>query len=243
MPAEKIRFEPAEYSVQELRFLLSILGKPPVVVRDMELPDGVVRAQVLKLVTACYELQEMFAHSETPWVGYDAVREQIERMLAWYQTCAELARRGGPKHASMQTWDGNRFLPRGPESDSEIVRTEILSDGSRRPLGLDLASPDGQGVGPNLIGAAPWLSPTGVGAVGDLLSSTPSKLLFTVNDQSHTGTITCPICEWVESYSSQMANGKNLAMGRMTKHLKRSKTQKDKHAILYGRITGKSVAA
>ena len=243
MAEAKIRFEPAEYSVPELRFLLSVLGKPPVVVRDMDLPQGVVRAQVLKLVTPCYELQEKFVHSETPWVGYDRVREAIERTLAWYQTSAELVRRGGPKHPSMQTWDGNRFLPRGPESDSGIVRTEILSDGSRRPLGLDLASPDGQGVGPNLIGAAPWLSPTGPGAVQDLLSSTPSALLYALNDQSHTGTITCPICEWVESYSAQTSSGKNMALGRMTKHLKRSKTQKDKHAILYGRITGKSVAA
>ena len=243
MADQKIRFEPAEYSVPELRFLLAILEKPPVVVRDMDLPAGVVRDQVLKVITSCYELQQKFAHSEVPWVGYDRVREAIERTLAWYQTSAELVRRGGPKHPSMQTWDGNRFLPRGPESDSGMVRTEILSDGSRRPLGLDLNSPDGQGVGPNLIGAAPWLSPTGVGAMGDLLSSTPSKLLFAVNDTSHTGTITCPICEWVESYSSQKANGKNLAMGRMTKHLKQSKTQKDKHAILHGRITGKSVAA
>ena len=243
MPATKIRFEPAEYAVEELRFLLSALGKPSVVVRDMDLPEGVNRVQVLKLVTACYELQEKFAHSEVPWVGYDRVREAIERMLAWYQTSAELARRGGPSHPSMHTWDENRFLPRGPESDSGMVRTEILPDGSRRPLGLDLESPDGQGVGPSLIGAAPWLSPTGTGAMQDLLSSTPSKLLFTVNDTSHTGTITCPICEWVESYSSQKANGKNLAMGRMAKHLKQSKTQKDKHAILYGRISGKSVAA
>ena len=243
MADAKIRFEPAEYSVQELRFLLTILGKPPVVVRDMTLPPGVVRAQALKLITACYELQEKFAHSEVPWVGYDRVREAIERTLVWYQTSAELVRRGGPKHPSMQTWDGNRFMPRGPESDSGMVRTEILSDGSRRPLGLDLSSPDGQGVGPNLIGAAPWLSPTGAGAVQDLLSSTPSALLYTVNEHSHTGTITCPICEWVESYSSQKANGKNLAMGRMTKHLKHSKTQKDKHSILYGRLTGKSIAA
>lgn len=243
MAATKIRFEPAEYSVEELRFLLSILGKPPVVVQDMVLPAGVVLVQVLKLVKQCYELQEKFDHSEIPWAGYDRVREAIERMLAWYQTGAELARRGGPKHPSMQTWDGSRFLPRGPESDSGKVRTEILSDGRRRPLGVDLASPDGQSVGPNLIGAAPWLSPTGAGGVGDLLASTPSKLLFAENDQAHTGTITCPICEWVESYSSMASGGKNLAMGRMTKHLKQSKTQKDKHAILYGRITGKSVAA
>lgn len=243
MAAPKIRFEPAEYSVPELRFLLSAIEKPPVVVRDMDLPDGVVREQVLKLVTECYELQQKFAHSSVPWVGYDRVREAIERMLSWLQTCAELARRGGPAHPSLHTWDANRFLPRGPESDSGMVRTEILPDGSRRPLGLDLNSPDGQGVGPSLIGAAPWLSPGGVGAVGDLLASTPSKLLFAVNDVSHTGTITCPICEWVESYSLQKSNGKNLAMGRMTKHLKQSKTQKDKHAILHGRITGKSVAA
>ena len=152
MPATQIRFEPSEYSVEELRFLLGTLGnKPPVVIKDMVLPLGVSRAQILKVVTDCYELEEVQKHSGVPWAGYDTVRDSMERMLQWYEVCGELARRGGPKHASMQTWDGNRYLPRGPESDSGIVRTEILPDGSRRPLGVDLQSPSGQRVGPNLV--------------------------------------------------------------------------------------------
>lgn len=243
MPATQIRFEPAEYSVEELRFLLGILGnKPPVVIKDMVLPLGVSRPQIMKIVTECYELEEVQKHSGVPWAGYDTVRDSMERMLHWYQVCGELDRRGGPKHASMQTWDGNRYLPRGPESDSGIVRTEILPDGSRRPLGVDLQSPSGQRVGPNLVGAAPWLTP-GTGTVQDALASTPSELIVQENEAAKTGTWICPICDYTHSYSLMKANDKNMAKGRMVLHLKKAKTQKDKHAILYGRVTGKSVAA
>ena len=242
MPAEKIWFEPSEYSVEEIRFLLVELEQPPVIMREIPLPPRVVRAQVLKLVTQCYELEEKQTHSKIPWVGYDRVREQLERTLSWYQTCQELARRGGPTHASMQTWDGNRFMPSGVESDSGIVRTEILPNGRRRPLGLNLASPDGQSVGPNLIGAAPWLSPDGSFSQ-DLLSSTPMELVYAENAEAQTGSVTCPVCEWSESYSLAQSSGKRLAHGRMISHLKRAKTQKDRHAILHSRITGKSVAA
>ena len=241
MPAQTIRFEPTEYSVEELRFLLTEVEKPPVIVRDMALPKGVVRTQVLKLVTACYELQEKFANIGIPWAGYTRVREAIERTMSWYQTCAELARRGGPKHPSMHTWDSNRYLPRGVESDAQIVKTEILADGSRRPLGLDLASPDGQKVGPSLVGAAPWLAPGGSSVEQDLLAATPSALLFQENEKSHTGQVQCPICDWTESYTLQKAGSKNMATVRMKKHLKQSKTDRDKHAILYGRVAGKSV--
>jgi hypothetical protein len=243
MPATQTRFEPTEFSVEEIRFLLGALGKkPPIVIRDMVLPTGVTRAQIMPLVLQCQELEDLLHHTGVPWAGYDYVQDAMERTLIWYQTCGELARRGGPKHASMQTWDGNRYLRSGPESDSGIVRTEILPDGSRRPLGVDLQSPSGQRVGPNLVGAAPWLQP-GSGTMQDALASTPSALIVQDNEAARTGTVTCPICEWVESYSLQKARSKNMALNRMKGHLKRTKTQKDKHSILYGRVTGKSVAA
>ena len=242
MAAQKIRFEPAEYSVQELRFLTHVLGKPPAVIREMEMPNGVVLPQILKVITACYELQEKFVHNGVPWSGYDSVRDSIERMLTWYGTCGELARRGGPKHASMHTWDGNRYLPRGVESDSDMVKTEILRDGTRRPLGVELTSVSGASEGPNLIGAAPWLEPA-TGDMGGLLDSTPSELIFSENEEARNGRVTCPICEWSESYSLVKGGDKNLALGRMKRHLKHTKTQRDRHAILFSRVTGKSIAA
>ena len=88
MPATQIRFEPSEYSVEELRFLLGVLGnKPPVVIKDMVLPSGVTRVQIMKLVTECYELEEIQKHNGVPWAGYDTVRDSMERMLHWYQVC------------------------------------------------------------------------------------------------------------------------------------------------------------
>ncbi len=243
MPAPKIRFEPTEYAIEELQFLLTNLQKPPSVLREIKFPIGIVRMQILKIVTQCYELQEKLTNLQIPWAGYDKVRDSIERTLAWYQTCAELARRGGPVHASMQAWDGNRYQPRGVESDSQMVRTEILKDGSRRPLGLDLASPGGQSVGPNLIGAAPWLEQGGGSPNQDLLAATPTELVYEENLKAQTGTVQCPICQWTESYKTQTSGSRNVALTRMKKHLKQSKTDRDKHAILYGRISGKSLAA
>ena len=77
----------------------------------------------------------------------------------------------------------------------------------------------------------------------DALAATPSELIVQDNEADRTGTVTCPICQWVESYSLQTIQSKNFARARMVRHLKKAKTQKDKHAILYGRVTGKSVAA
>ena len=92
------------------------------------------------------------------------------------------------------------------------------------------------------MGAAPWLGAGGVSIEQSLLAATPSALLFTENEHSHTGQVACPICDWTESYTLQKAGSKNMATVRMKKHLKQSKTDRDKHAILYGRVAGKSVS-
>lgn len=247
MPAARIRFEPAMFSHQELHFLLENLEKPPVVIREMPVPAGVVRNTVVTAIAQCYELQEKFIHQNVPWAGYDLVRESIERMLNWYSISAELQRRGGPAHPSMHAWDGSRYFPRGIDADSTMVKTEILADGSRRPLGLDLNVPSGQAVHPGLIGAAPWLEKRDghTGQLGaDLLASTPADLIVAERPEMRTGVITCPICDWSESYNmAQGVSAKNQAMMRMRKHLKHAKLKKDQHVILYGRITKKSIAA
>jgi hypothetical protein len=241
MPPTRIRFEPTSYSIEELQFLLTNIEEPPVVIREMStMPNGVVRKQVFDLITQCFDLDQLWRSRDIPWAGYERIKYQIARTLSWYTTCAELKRRGGPVHPSMHTWDGNRYTPRGIGSDSSQVTTEILANGSRQKLGLDLNSPSGDVGGPDLIGAAPWLGTAG--EVPDLMTSTPSTFIVKENPAAGTGNIICPICEKSESYTLSAVNSKNGARARMMKHCKQMKMQKDAHLILHSRMSGKSMA-
>lgn len=237
-PAPAHWFEPTEYAVPELHWLLLHLEDRPVVVEQAtDLPSDVVKPQVLKLVKECRDLQDLFETKNIPWAGYDAVRESIERTLSWYVTCAELKRRGGPKHPSQKTWDGPRYAHQGVGADSaDKVRSEILPSGSRRRLGLNLASPDGAAVGPDLVGAAPWLEGQVVGEA-DLVRSTPSELVEKTNEKSGTGVLECPLCGFAENYSLAKTNSKRAAKARMSRHLKNTRTDKDRHMILYSRVS------
>src|SRR5688572_24590220 len=70
-------FDPVKYSPEECNFLLSTLGKPPVVaLRD--LPEGVNPAAVKPILQRVYDLEQLKEHEDLDWVGVEALKVAIQ---------------------------------------------------------------------------------------------------------------------------------------------------------------------
>lgn len=219
-------FEPAIFSFDELKFLLDHMEKPPVVAMT-KVPPAVNRSTVHSWLERLYGLQQLKEHNGAPWAGYDAIKDSILRYLEWSKRTAEIRRRGGPHNASMYSWDStggaNKY---GIDSDSGFVRSEILSDGSRRPFGVKLLEQDGRYT--NLLSdVAPWIKGTATGTsaafTDDLATEVKGKF----------GTIACPICGKTEEFQVSSRQSKSGALGRMARHLKGAKVESARHRVLY----------
>lgn len=227
------RFEPAEFSLEENRFLLEHLGEAPLVALDGEVPRGVNPRAVSPLLQRTYELEELRRHKGHVWVGFDTIKTRIAKFLRWMETAAEIHRRGGPKHVSMYGIDGSGKLYKyAIGSDASIVRSAITGAGGQRErFAVDLRRPEGE-VLPSLFDIAPWLQ-------GD-----PNRINDDVHEEwgeagkvkgtwkSKHGSIRCGVCGHTEAFQTAVRSSYNAARARQIRHLKNATTEIDRHRIL-----------
>src|SRR4029077_15299548 len=100
---------------------------------------------IKEVLTTVYEHEQLRTAEDTyEWAGVEPLVDGIRRYLEWLDRSKEIARRGARdasggliSHPSMYVWDDGRAFRFGIDADSaEMVRTEILPDGSRRPFGV-----------------------------------------------------------------------------------------------------------
>lgn len=227
-------FEPARFSDEELAFLDAHLEEPPLVALHEGAPQWVNPAAITQTLSRLQELQQLQAGRGVPWAGFDAIRDSIARYQTWQKRSAEIFRRtGGPHsnsgvpHASQFAWDKRgRHFRFGIGADSaDMVRTEILPDGSRRAFAVPLLDAPGGLVEVLDEQTAPWLhASTEPGA--DLPE------LKTQEDGDY-GQIQCPICGQTETYT--VANRATFlnARKRMSTHLLKARTDIERHRQLH----------
>lgn len=229
---EDFRFEPAVLSNQELAFLLDHLEEPPHAALFKGTPPGVNPAQIRKTLGQIHDLAQLAVYQQVPWCGFDAIRDSIMRYLGWDERRREIYRlSGGPHaqqgiaHASQYGWDstGGAFKYAIGADSAEMPRTEILEDGERRPFGVRMLHPDGEGV-TDLSAAAPWIKKIRAAKVTDTLTETRTKTA---------GALTCSICLRAEQFDPRSRNAYSGARARMGKHLKSAKTEVARHRALY----------
>lgn len=225
--------EPAEYSLEECRFLLQHIGEPAIVAVDGGVPIGVNEVQVRPLLGRVYELEELRKHKAHAWAGIEAVKTAFAKFLQWMDTTAEIQRRGGPKHVSMYGVDGaGRLFKYAIGSDSGMVRSAITGrNGTRERFAVELTRPDGQ-ILPSLDDIAPWLQGDPERFAGDKVEEDwgqkKGKKFLSPN-----GTIRCTICGRSETFRTDNHASYNAARARLIRHLKNAKEEIDRHLILH----------
>lgn len=229
-------FQPATLSLAENKYLLDHLGEPPVVALSYDLPRGVNPNALRPVFERFYEFEELRKHRNYAWAGLDRIKEAVLGFLEWMEVCAEVNRRGGPKHPSMYAYDGmgNSFKG-GIGSDSGVVQSRLLNaDGDREYFAVDLRRPDGALL-PDLAEIAPWMSPKKrEGQPADSVLEDWGERDAKGKAKSPHGTITCGICGFASAFQTANRNSYNSARARMGAHLKRqAKTEVQRHRSLY----------
>lgn len=103
-------------------------------------------------------------------------------------------------------------------SDSHRVRTYFDADGQRQPLAVSLHD---TGVGPFV---PPWIK-------------SDTQYTELIADEQK-GSLRCPICDHSETWQLESQSSKNLASGRMAKHLVSAKVQPNQHKALHTAVYG-----
>lgn len=213
-------FDPVLYSVKENEFLLTCLGKPPVVVMK-DIPVGVNPNAIRPIVSRVYELEELKKHDGVSWVGVEALKEKIQVYLKENSKWAADKRRSkkAPRWPSMYSFDakGRPHLG-GPGSDSGYVRTYFNAQGERVPFAINL---DDSSVDT-------WVPPT----MGSELSQDPKASLF-VNAEKNRIECGVPGCGHTEAFKPEARASFNAARARMSKHLRKADNSKEIHLEVY----------
>ena len=133
-------FEPAKLSIPELHFMLAHLEESPNVALHGGVPKGVNPDEITKWLGRFRELDELSKVRKVAWAGYEPIQESIERFIAFQEKCLEGQQYGEPRHPSSMTWDSTGAMSRGGvgSDSSDMVRTELLPDGTRKPFTVKL---------------------------------------------------------------------------------------------------------
>jgi hypothetical protein len=229
MPPVQQIFEPAIYSIVELRFFLDHVGEPPKASMYKGVPKGVNPAAVNECLGRIYDLVELERHQQVGWAGLDTVKDSITRYLDWHERCLEIQRRGGPRHASLFGWEDGRPVKGAIGADStDMVRSEILEDGSRRKFAVDLLVPYGQTL-PRLEEVAPWLR-TGAGTT----RPDPEKP-DTLEVDRKGGLIKCSVCGKSVAFDADNTKSYNMARAQIARHLRSATKLVERHHRLLRR--------
>lgn len=236
---EPYTFEPAVLSNEELAFLLDHLEEPANAALHGGVPVGVNPIAITGTLNMLQELDQLEKYRNVPWAGFDAVRDSIERYLAWdTKRNAIFAATGGPHaqnaipNASMYAFesDGSAFKHAIGADSAEMPRTEILDDGSRKAFGIKLLQPDGEAQINALAAVAPWIQ-RATGAARSKITDT-----MEIKEVGKHGTITCSVCGKSEEFMKGDRHKFLAARSRMAKHLKSVKTEVARHRMLYRKV-------
>lgn len=215
-------FDPVALSVEENQFLIEHLGKPPKVVQRVTCPPGVNPKAVLPVIEEVYGLLEVEKHDHVAWTGVEALKAKCQVYVDQIDAWAAMKLRGGasfPKFPTMAGWDGRGKPHMGAVgSDAQHVRTYFDAQGDRQPLAVSLHDDGTEGFTP------PWVK--------------KDRNYDTLVVDDATGAITCPVCKHAETWNPDSASSRNLAMGRMAKHLTGSKKEPDIHKALHTKVFG-----
>jgi hypothetical protein len=218
-------FDPVLFSIKENEFLLSCLGKPPVVVmRDV--PVGVNPTAIKPIVSRVYELQELDKHEGIGWVGVESVKATIEAYLRENAKWLSDKRRSkkAPRFPSLYSFDakGRPHLG-GPGSDSGRVRSYFNSKGERVPFEVNLQGAD----------LDSWTAPT----ISSEITTDPKAGLF-VNAEKNR--IECGVegCGHSEKYKNESRASFNAARARISKHLRKPGNSVETHMEIYSQEFG-----
>jgi len=205
-------FDPVDYSIEENQFLLSVIGKPPIVaLRD--LPGGVNAKAVEPVVNRVYSLLELEKHEGVAWCGVEKVREKIQAYLTKAERWAADRKRSkaAPRFPSMASYDSRKRAHRsGPGSDAGKVRTYFDERGVRVPFAVELVPSGEIEWNPGMVTADDPLR--GVG--------------LTVDREKNR--LEC-FCGHTESFNPDSRGSFNAARARMSKHLRTAKTEVERH--------------
>jgi len=224
-------FEPALFSDAELHWLSDHLTTPPISAFLDPLPPLVNRAAVEPALTRMYELAELERHRKIAWAGIGAIRDSIERYLLWQERAMEIRRRTKNRitNPSMFHWDETGKPTKyaiGADS-GQLVRSEILDDGSRRPFGVLLTGRPEDVLRQSIADMAPWVkTPQNPALQNDEIRNT---------EKGPNGLFTCSICDHVVPYKVGSAAVKQMARARMGQHLKRAAVDVNRHRMLYSK--------
>lgn len=233
-------FEPAIHSNAELVFLLEHLEEPPTAALFGTMPVGVNATQIDKTLTTLQQHEQLRVHRGIPWAGYDAIKDSILRYMSWQERSREIQRLTGGAHGnqsvlhpSQYVWDesGAAFKGAVGSDSAEMVRTEILDNGDRRPFTVKLLQADNIDVTAELAKVAPWMAGKSVrrAAIDDRIE--------TIEDaKKKHGSFRCSICMKAEEFTIGNRSQKALAKARMGRHLKSAKSDVARHKLLYRKL-------
>lgn len=208
-------FDPVLYSINENKFFLEALGKPPVVALR-EMPTNLNARAVEPLLRKVYELEQLREHEGVQWVGVEALKEKIEAYLRenakWKADALRFKR--APRWPSMFSFDTKGRAHRGGVgSDSGRVRTYFNDVGERVPFEIPFSGEIND----------EWGGPVGTEVA-------PKSLLKVNNDLNR---IECGICGHTESFKAESRTSYNAARARISKHLRKATTNVDEHRELH----------
>jgi hypothetical protein len=218
-------FEPADYSLPELKFALSHLRESPNVALHGGAPDNVNPDAVKPLLGRLYDLDELKRIKGVPWgwsddgalTGFEAIEDSITRFIRWQEKCRELQKKGGVRHPSQHTWDSTGAISHGGigSDASDKVRSEITDDGVRRKFAVMLHE-DGRKRAVKM----PWQKPAP--KIGD-------DAITLDNGVYH-----CSICEKpIASFDIDRGRpAQNKARKTVREHVRTAKNELERHRSL-----------
>ena len=218
MPPTVELFEPAKFSLQELAFLRDHMGESPTVAfHGGVLPQGVNPDAVRPALERFVQLAELEKVKKVPWVGFDPIKDSIDRFIAFQEKCLIGQSLGDVRHPSQYNWDSTgASMKAGIGSDSsDMVRSELLPDGTRRPFAVQL-------TGTPRKQSSMWAKNTAPPMHAD-------KIVLAAN-----GTLTCTICDKVVANfePAKGSRARNKALADARKHLMKTKTEEARHRAI-----------
>lgn len=209
---ESNTFNPVKFSIAENEYLLANLGKPPVVALR-GLPAEVNMAAVRPIMEQVYGLIELAKHSGQEWAGVEAMKAGIsiylEQAAKWKADKKRF--RGAPRFPTMSIYDHRKRPHRqGPGSDAQEVQTYFDAAGNRHKFEVDLVP----------SGIPDWNAPG---------QEAPNPGGLVVEEKR----IVCTVCTHTESFNPESRASQNAARARMSKHLRTSTDEVDRHRELH----------
>lgn len=227
MPRKLELFEPALLSLEENEFVLAHLGETAnVALHEMD-DEGVNPRAIRPVLQRFTELEELQEQRGVKWAGYDAIKDSITRYLDWQRRSQDIQKDGGPRHPSQHVWDDEGAMHRaGSGADSsDMVRSEILDDGSRKTFSVRLRDRDQQ-----KRANMPWVKGQTT-RPSDSSADAPKDRII-----AGKGSFICSICdEAIATFKKGNAASKNLARRKVQKHLSTARANVSRHRAVMRR--------